>query len=91
VEEDDAGHLRASGHRGSTRGDPEKVLRGLGKSGDHRRRGIARAEQDTDGSPRARFRCGQGSGLRVEASGSFLEGGALAGAGVHRSDGCMAA
>jgi hypothetical protein len=32
--------LRASGHRGSTRGDPAKILRGLGRSGDHRRRSI---------------------------------------------------
>jgi hypothetical protein len=66
--------LRASAHRGLTRGDPMKVLRGLGRSGDHRRRGIARAEQDTGGGPRARFRRGQGSGSRVEASGSFLVG-----------------
>jgi hypothetical protein len=29
--------LRACGHRGSTRGDPAKVLRGLGRSEDHRR------------------------------------------------------
>jgi hypothetical protein len=29
--------LRASGHRGSTRGDPAKILQGLGRSGDHRR------------------------------------------------------
>jgi hypothetical protein len=70
----DAEALRASGHRGSTRGDPAKVLWGLGRSGDHRRRGIARAEQDTGGGPRARFRRGQGSGSRVEASGSFLAG-----------------
>jgi hypothetical protein len=47
---------------------------GLGRSGDHRRRVIARAEQDTGGGPRARFRRGQGSGSRVEASGSFLTG-----------------
>jgi hypothetical protein len=33
----DAEALRASGHRGSTRGDAAKVLRGLGRSGDHRR------------------------------------------------------
>jgi hypothetical protein len=70
----DAVALQASGHRGSTRGDPAKVLRGLGRSGDHRRRGIARAEQDTGGGPRARYRRGQGSGSRVEASGSFLAG-----------------
>jgi hypothetical protein len=70
----DAEALRASGHRGSTRGDPAKVLRGLGRSGDHRRRGIARAEQDTGGGPRARFWRGQGSGSRVGASGSFLAG-----------------
>jgi hypothetical protein len=31
----DAEALRASGHRGSTRGDLAKVLRGLGRSGDH--------------------------------------------------------
>jgi hypothetical protein len=66
--------LRASGHRGSTRGDPAKILRGLGRSGDHRRRGIARAEQDTGCGPRARFRRAKGSGSRVEASGSFLAG-----------------
>jgi hypothetical protein len=70
----DAEALRASGHRGSTRGDPAKVLLGLGRSGDHRRRGIARAEQDTGGGPQVRFRRGQGSGSRVEASGSFLAG-----------------
>jgi hypothetical protein len=64
--------LRASGHRGSTRGDPAKVLRRLGRSRDHRRRGIARAEQDTGSGPRARFQRGQDSGSRVEASGSFL-------------------
>jgi hypothetical protein len=29
--------LRAPRHRGSTRGDPTKVLRGLGRFGDHRR------------------------------------------------------
>jgi hypothetical protein len=58
----DAEALRASGHRGPTRGDPAKVLRGLGRSGDHRRRGITRAEQDTGSGPRARFRRGQGSG-----------------------------
>jgi hypothetical protein len=42
VEKVDAGVLQASDHRGSTRGDPAKILRGLGRSGDHRRRGIAR-------------------------------------------------
>jgi hypothetical protein len=33
----DAEALRASGHRGSTRGDSAKVLWELGRSGDHRR------------------------------------------------------
>jgi hypothetical protein len=33
-----------------------------------------KAVQDTGGGPRARFRRGQGSGWRVEASGSFLAG-----------------
>jgi hypothetical protein len=42
VEKVDAGVLQASDHRGSTRGDPAKILRGLGRSGDHRRQGIAR-------------------------------------------------
>jgi hypothetical protein len=37
VEEDDAGHLRASSHHGSTRGAPAKVLRGLGGLGDCQR------------------------------------------------------
>jgi hypothetical protein len=32
--------LRASGRRGSTRGYPAKILRGLGRSRDHRRRSI---------------------------------------------------
>jgi hypothetical protein len=41
--------LRALGHLGSMRGDPAKVPRGLGESGDHRRRGIARAERLTGG------------------------------------------
>jgi hypothetical protein len=40
----DAEALWPSGHCGSTRGDPSKVLWGLGRSGDHRQQGIARAE-----------------------------------------------
>jgi hypothetical protein len=35
AEKVDAGVLQASDHRGSTRGDPAKILRGLGRSGDH--------------------------------------------------------
>jgi hypothetical protein len=37
AEKVDAGVLQASDHRGSTRGDPAKILRGLGRSGDHQR------------------------------------------------------
>jgi hypothetical protein len=39
--------LWAPGHRGSMTGGPAKVPRRLGKSGDHRRRGIARTERLT--------------------------------------------
>jgi hypothetical protein len=37
VEKGVAGAFRATGHRGSTRGGPAKVLGELGKSGVHRR------------------------------------------------------
>jgi hypothetical protein len=66
-----------------------RLYGGLGRSGDHRQRGIARAEQDTDGGPRLDSGAAR---LGVE-SGSLgkLRGGeaellrVLAGAGVHRS------
>jgi hypothetical protein len=47
VEEAAAGALRTPRIHGSTRGAPAKVLRGSGRSGDHRRRGIAGAEHLT--------------------------------------------
>jgi hypothetical protein len=72
VEEDDAGHLQASGHHGSTHGAPAKVLRGLGGSGNCQRRGkrgggaLHRRRSSVEIQPR------QGPGSRAEASGSFL-------------------
>jgi hypothetical protein len=87
----DAEGLRAPGHHGSTRGGPAKVLRGLGRFGDHRRRRIVRAEQDIGGG----FGFNSGTGRDRGRGRSFgkLPGGetelpqALAGAEVHRSGG----
>jgi hypothetical protein len=56
--------LRASAHRGSTRGDPAKILRGLGRSGDHRRQSILVETELTGnggrGEIRRRERAGRG-------------------------------
>jgi hypothetical protein len=72
-----------------------KVLWGLGRSGDHRRRRIARVEQDTDGGPRldsSAARLGDEGGSLGKLPGGEAELlRVLSGAGVHRSDGCMAA
>jgi hypothetical protein len=85
AEEASAGALRTPRLHGSTRGAPAKGLRGSGRSGDHRRRGIARAERLTgggfgfnSGTGRAR---GRGQKLR-EAS--WRRGGATAGDVVVR-------
>jgi hypothetical protein len=85
VEEAAAGALRTPRLHGSTRGAPVKVLRGSGRSGDHRRQGIVRAERLTGGgfgfnSGMGRAR-GRGKKLR-EAS--WRRGGATAGDVVVR-------
>jgi hypothetical protein len=58
--------LRASGHRGSTRGDPAKILWGLGRSEDHRRQSILVETELTGnggrGEIRRRGRAGRGLG-----------------------------
>jgi hypothetical protein len=78
----DAKALWASGHRGSTRGDPAKVLWGLGRSGDHRRRGIARAEQDTGGGPGLDSGAGRARGREWKPRGaSWRDGEAAASLG----------
>jgi hypothetical protein len=63
----DTGLLRASGSRGLTREALAEMLRGSGRSGDRRRRGIARAEHLTGGGPR----CNSGA-TRVEVAGGEL-------------------
>jgi hypothetical protein len=80
VEEAAAGALRTPRLHGSMRGAPAKVLRGSGMSGDHRRRGIARAEHLTGGgfgfnSGTARA---QGRGQKLHEA-SWRRGGATAG------------
>jgi hypothetical protein len=83
--------LWAPGHRGPARRGPAKVPRGLGGSGNHQRRGIARVGHLTDGS----FGFNSGTGRAWGRGRSFrkLPGGeaellrALAGAEVHRSGG----
>jgi hypothetical protein len=95
VEEDDAGHLRASGHHGSTRGALVKVLRGLGGSGDCQRRGNKAVEHFIGDGPW--WKSGHGKGRVEGRSFGKLPGGeaellrVLARAGVHQSDGCTAA
>jgi hypothetical protein len=82
VVEDDAGHVRASGHHGSTRGAPAKVLRGLGWSGDCQRRGNVAAEHFTGDGPRWKFGHGKGRcrGQKLREA-SWQRGGAAAGLG----------
>jgi hypothetical protein len=74
--------LRALGHRGSMRGDPAKVLRGLGRFGDHRRRRIARAERNTSGGPRLDSGTGRARGRGWKTQGaSWRDGEAAASLG----------
>jgi hypothetical protein len=72
VEEVDAGHLRAPGLHGTTREAPAEMLRGLRRSGNHRRRGIRGGGANYRRQRLVQFRPLHGSGSRVKASGSFL-------------------
>jgi hypothetical protein len=80
VEEDDAGHLQASGHHGSTRGAPAKVLPGLGGSGDCQRRGNEAAEHFTGPRWKSGHGKGRGRGQKLREA-SWRRGGAAAGLG----------
>jgi hypothetical protein len=80
AEEAAAGALRTPRLHGSMRGAPAKVLRGSGRSGNHRRRGIARAERLTGGGFRSNSGTAraQGRGQKLREA-SWRRGGATAG------------